>query len=313
VIGAKKDPAPAGRQNARSPVEVPSRIANRNRFAKSVLETARAYVDAGLSVVPVCIDGTKRPLIAWKDFCTRRASDAELSAWCQQPVGLGIVCGIVSGGLEVFDFDDGSLWCPWYKSVESIACRLPTIETPSGGYHVYFRCREIGRNLKIATDPKADRQTLVETRGEGGYVIAPGGAPGVHQAGEYVQAQGPPLPEVPTIAPYDRRLLWAAARRFDRAAVKHRPLRPPTSFHRRTEQPAASWADILEPHGWASHDGRHWTRPGKQFGTSAAIVENQIGEEVLCVFSTSCGPLSADAGHKLFSKRQALRALEAGR
>jgi hypothetical protein len=54
----------------------------------------------------------------------------------------------------------------------------PIARTPSGGYHVYLRSVEPpGRNTKLAVSAqpvRAGSHLLVETRGEGGYVVAPG-------------------------------------------------------------------------------------------------------------------------------------------
>ena len=48
--------------------------------------------------------------VNWKDFQERRATDAELSQWFDRAdpyYGIGIVAGVVSGGLLVFDFEQG--------------------------------------------------------------------------------------------------------------------------------------------------------------------------------------------------------------
>jgi putative DNA primase/helicase len=36
---------------------------------------------------------------------------------------------------------------------------------------------------------------------------------------------------------------------------------------------SATWADILEPLGWAHCYRNHWTRPGKPFGVSASVLD----------------------------------------
>ncbi len=71
------------------------------------------------------------------------------------------------------------------------------------------------------------------------------------------------------------------------------------------------WRDILEPHGWTSN-GDHWTRPGKSFGTSAAITTSTSGAEVLCVFSSNAGPLAPGGGeaHRNRWQVQRVRAIE---
>lgn len=58
---------------------------------------------------------------------------------------------------------------------------------------------------------------------------------------------------------------------------------------------AASWHDILEPHGWQVHHTEgattHWTRPGKRrsMGSSATTGHSSDGRDRMWVFSTACG------------------------
>ncbi len=186
-----------------------------------MIDLARSYVDAGISVIAVRLDGSKAPAVpSWKTYQERFATDGELTHWFERPAALGVIAGVVSSGLEIIDFDAGELFEPWRQAVESIVCRLPIVETPSGGYHVYYRCAEISGNHKIACDPKREKQTLIETRGQGGYVVGAGSPAAAHSANvPYVQVAGPTLPDVPTIAKPERVELWKAARVFDKAAV----------------------------------------------------------------------------------------------
>ncbi len=162
------------------------------------------YRDAGISVIPLRLDGSKGPddqlpricniitrkeSTTWLPYQTRIAELCEIESWFSRPAGIGIVCGAVSGGLEVIDFDDGSLFEPWHSIVSHIVDRLPVVETPSGGWHVLYRCDEIGGNVKIACDPKREKQTLIETRGQGGYIVAEGSPCETHATGlAYAQA-----------------------------------------------------------------------------------------------------------------------------
>ncbi len=180
---------------------------------------ATEYRDAGISIVPMRLDGSKWPTLdSWKPYQSRIANDDELSKWFSHDLrGVGIVCGFISGGLEVLDFDDGSLFEPWRQQVKSIVERLPVVETGGGGWHVLFRCYEIGGNVKIACDPqRREKETLIEAKGEGGLIVAEGNPCAVHKSGlPYVQYSGPYLPQVPMITPGERIELWRAARTFD--------------------------------------------------------------------------------------------------
>ena len=297
------------------------------------------YRDAGLSVIPLKLDGTKEPAdkmlpricdirtkkeaATWKPYQFRIAEASELERWFSRPAGIGMVCGSISGGLEVIDFDDGSLFNPWRDLVPHSVDRLPIIETPSSGYHIPYRCNEIGGNVKIAVDPRRAKQTLIETRGQGGYIVAEGSPCETHATGlPYVQAFGPLLPNIPRITPEERRQLWAAARTFDKRGeaftekLRARAVRKATGVSAPVHPVVAafndrnSWDAILTRYGWTTRDNEHWTRPGKSFGVSARVVIADDGSELLTVFSGNAGPLSPDGSYRTWSKFNAWAALE---
>ncbi len=267
-----------------------------------LLKLARDYVDSGTSVIPLRLDGSKAPTIEWKEFQHRLPNACELESWFSQPAGIGLVCGAISGGLEVLDFDAGDLLEPWQKLALGIATKLPIVSTPSGGWHVLYRCNEIGGNVKIACDPNNAKQTLIETRGEGGYIVAEGSPCETHATGlPYVQDWGPRLPAIPTVTLNERRQLWAAARTFDlRGEEFQRKLigkQTQRSLVRSNQiHPVIAKFDAHDHLGIDSHLPRldhsrweHWLRPGKRFGVSARIVIAQDGSELLTVFSGNAG------------------------
>jgi hypothetical protein len=289
-----------------------------------VYRFAKHYRDSGISVIPLRVDGSKSPAItSWTPFTKRLATDAELAEWFSRPAGIGLVCGAISGGLEVIDFDDGELFEPWRELVANIVDRLPQVATPSDGWHVPLRCDEIGGNVKIACDPDRKKQTLIETRGEGGYIVAVGSPSETHATGlDYCHAGGPPPWRVPRITPSERRELWAAARKFDKrgeaftqkliARQSRKSAGVSTQLHPVVQafNDLHSWDSILTRHGWTSRDGEHWTRPGKSFGVSARVVIADDGSELLTVFSGNAGPLSPDGSFRTWNKFDAWAALE---
>jgi hypothetical protein len=157
----------------------------------TTLEYALYYRSLGLSVIPIRPDGSKAPALgSWKEYQRRLASEAELRQWFGGDAGYGIavVCGRVSGGLAVLDFETDAVYREWAALVEGEAPglleALPCVRTPRGGRHVYVRTANPGGNRKLAR--ARDGATLVEVRGEGGYVLAPGSPPECHpQGGRY--------------------------------------------------------------------------------------------------------------------------------
>lgn len=322
---------------------IPENAEAKQHLCWSVLDQAIAYVEHGLCVVPLWLDGSKRPKCEWKWRQERMPQWRDLKAdFNYEPAGIGILCGEVSGGLEVLDFDAGELYFPWRNMVLPIVGKLPVVKSPRG-YHVYFRCDQISGNAKIAY-LNGRKEAAIETRGEGGFVVAPCSPLAVHPSGKpYEQVSGPALPAlrlgpggtthpgvgVPVITPEERDELWAAARSFDQSdqirkateAAARQVARQVRGVHRQPsdltkpwshfDAEGPSWGEILQPHGWTSKDGIHWWRPGKKDnGHSAVVRTSETGCDVLVVFSSSAGQLApTGTGHRTVGKFDAHAAL----
>ena len=300
-----------------------------------VLACATAYARAGLSIIPTS-KATKTPCIQWTTYQTRRASTEQIQEWFAS-VGLciGIVCGKVSGGLEMIDFDHkAELYPAWAEIVEQEApgllSRLVREETQSGGLHVVYRCpaMAIPGNLKLAQrgieapgpdeieiegkkyKPRRNGErwhailTLIETRGEGGqFLAAP--SPG------YKLIQGDYM-NLPEITPDERRVLIQAALALNewiepskvhgqnRKALEHGEGRPGDDFNARADVP--TW---LERHGW-QFDGpeverggsrfQHFRRPGKSHGRSASLIDGRV----FYCFSSNAAPFEPGEAYSPF-------------
>jgi len=146
-------------------------------------DAARAYLAAGLCVLPARLV-EKRPAVAsWKPFQERLPTEAELAAWFANEGGpddaICLVCGHVSGNLEMIDFDAaGELFFKWLDLVEKRLpkwlSRLVIEQSQRGGMHVVYRCVEsVCGNMKLAQRRRPDGkiETLIETRGEGGLFL----------------------------------------------------------------------------------------------------------------------------------------------
>lgn len=302
---------------------------------EAVLEAVRQAHSAGLCVLPPREDGTKRPWSpsdSWKEYQHRRPTQEELDEWYAPAKrhGLGIVPGAISGGVEWIEFDaSGEVYHPYKEAAKALGLGdlVARIEagyleqSPSGGIHWPYRCAEISGNTKLARrpkrpeerkDPKDEWQVLIETRGEGGYMVVAPSHGHVHSSGKpYVLLSGG-FDSIVTITPEERKALFDLARTFDYEPPKEKASKPgPTggrpgdAFNER-----ANWPDILEPHGWQAVFERggviHWRRPGKDFGTSATT--NHGGTDRLFVFSSS----TAFESERSFSKFGAYAVLNHG-
>jgi len=122
----------------------------------------------------------KRPAVGrWKQYQTRRPTEAELSTWfAREPDAVCILCGCASGNLEIIDFDaGGELFAAWWDRIPAeLRERLVIQSTQSGGRHAVYRCEsQVSGNLKLAQRRDGTKTvTLIETRGEGGlFLCAP--------------------------------------------------------------------------------------------------------------------------------------------
>ncbi|RMH01293.1 MAG: hypothetical protein D6706_02120 [Chloroflexi bacterium] len=178
----------------------------------STLNAALAYVGAGLSVIPVLPN--KRPAIRWTEQQSKIPAAIEIYKWFR-PAGrnVAIVGGAVSGGLLIIDFDQNAdaIFPAWQQMVGELAYWLPVVRTGKG-YHVYLRCDEPGRNRKLATSAAG---VLIETRGEGGYVLAP---PSKHPSGRSYELVQGNLLDIPHLSSEQVEKLITAAEFFDEPA-----------------------------------------------------------------------------------------------
>jgi hypothetical protein len=258
-------------------------------LAESTTVTPEALVAAGLSVLPVKADGTKAPAGDWKRFQLQRADLEQVLGWVEAGYGLGVVCGAISGRLEMTEIEGrGGLLERLIELVREAGLddlweRLLNgwvVISPSGGLHFYYRLADgaVPGNTKLAQT--AEHVTLAETRGEGGLVVTPPSGGGVHPSGRpWTTWAGSPA-TIPTITLEERaefhRLLRALDERPVAPASPFAPLgsgstggvSPGDDFTART-----TWADVLEPAGWRQVGVRgsvtHWRRPGKNVGISA--------------------------------------------
>ncbi len=215
-----------------------------NEYTPMPIRTAATcYLAAGLSVLPA-LPAQKRPSIqSWSPFQSHLPSSAELDSWLESAQGLCIVCGAVSGNLEMIDFDlGGAMFDAWKELVQELAPglleRLVIESTPSGGFHAVYRSEsEICGNTKLASrnfeadddspitvgakDYKPRRMpdgswaatvVMIETRGEGGlFLCAP--------SPNYSIVQGD-LAKPPTITASERNTLLSAAWSLDESGPK---------------------------------------------------------------------------------------------
>ena len=253
------------------------------------LSIAQALRGAGISTIPVKPD--KRPLVDWKKYQTETPTEAELVKWFAKGSGIALV----AGRIECLDFDEKfapGIFARFVKRAEEvgldqvIGTQVVVQKTPSGGYHLVWEHDGFPiTNEKLAS--KANHETMIETRGTGGYfLIAP--SPG------YELIRGD-WTAIPVMNEDDRDAILELARSFNERPPAIDPV--PVHTHAAGTTPAeatpgddydlrADIPELLKQYGWkpAGPSGKYWTRPGKECGISASwdVVPNR-----LFVFSSS--------------------------
>ncbi len=290
-------------------------------------DAAMRYLGAGMCVLPADRKAKRPTLSRWQPYIESPPTEEQLDAMLWDPHdAICIVCGLVSGNLEMIDFDlQGVAFEAWKNAVrEHDAALYDTLvieTTPAGGRHVVYRCVDpVGGNAKLAhkiieadgeivevagksyparrnDDGWHAKVCVIETRGQGGqFLCAPSDG--------YSLQQGS-FDGVPTITRDQRDMLIGCARALDedRPAPIGRQLsipsdgrlgmRPGDEFNARGDMRA-----LLVKHGWRKiRDGEneHWCRPGKEHGTSATLKDGN-----LFVFTSSAAPLEPNQSYSAF-------------
>ena len=201
---------------------------------------------------------------------------------------VAIVCGAISGNLEAIDLDEKYLPGISAQIMADIKLMHPDLfkklrihGTPSGGFHIIYRCPVIGASTKISgRQSTAEELTLakekvkyyIETKGEGGYIAAP---PSLN----YTIIQDVPIP---TITEEERISMLAICKNYNQIIKEPKPATKnkadlnyydenPFEHYSRTADPTP----LLEELGWKYINGNsrylYFTRPGKDRGVSASF------------------------------------------
>jgi len=297
----------------------------------SILESALNYLNAGLCVLPARLADKRPSLPSWKAFQKCLPNETQIKTWFGNAEAICILCGEVSGHLEMIDFDQkGELFDAWFESVCTTAPELldhlVVESTQNGGYHVIYRCSEpVCGNIRLAEraiqtldsnemivggkkyKPRKNGNqwevviTLIETRGQGGlFLCAP--SPGY-------EIKLSRLEKVSVVTPEQRDVLLGAAYEMNERLPQPEPLavtgsegegRPGDDFNQRGDIRA-----VLQKHGWTLYkpgDDEQWCRPGKTRGNSATLFKNGV----LHVFSSNAAPFEQNKAYSPFAAVAAL-------
>lgn len=278
-------------------------------MSDELINAANVWREAGFGPLGTK-PGEKSPKGWWKQYQGKAAPVEHVTAQLASGSALGLV---VLPGQEALDIEgrfvnEGGMAKLLDRAADNgLANLVEKImrgyheSSPSGGFHLLWRCDDTSGNIKLAQRPhdpatcscpecikgELGRDPLIETRGRGGFiVVAP--SPG------YQWQDGSPSTVV-TISPDERDALLTLCRSFDEMPEREREPsfvdpqtndRPGDDFNDR-----AGWDDVLLPHGWThvgtgSRGESLWKRPGNTSAQWSATT-NATGNHTLIVFSTS--------------------------
>jgi len=258
----------------------------------NLLKSAKDYVSIGLSVIST--DNTKRSIGSWKQYQYNLPTEQQINTMFAHPKvqGLAVICGAVSGNLEVIDVDckygvDFTKYCDKILDADPVLfSKLFIVKTKSNGYHIYFKCEHIEGNQKLAERPPNDAELkanpmaksyeLIETRGEGGYVCAPP-TPGYNPE--------PGNKQIPVLTIDERDTLMSCAREFNQIIEEvvqvDLPKVTPNNYKITVWEDYNKRGNILElltKHGWSllNNDGKKTflLRPGSTTSATSAVIFN---------------------------------------
>jgi len=202
-----------------------------------------------LSVIKV--SNKKIPFEKWSQY---RSEISPISTWQKHFLEggyIGIITGKVSGNLEILDFDlkndpEKTIYEEFAKLVPAeLLERLIKQTTVNGGFHLIYRCPEvIEGNLKLANS--IEGETIIETRGEGGYFC--------HHLKDYRVVNGnfdmkALSYEIPVITADEREIMHSIARSLNRKFIRQKDGSYQENAVNRFNQ-EYNILDLFENHGW---------------------------------------------------------------
>lgn len=264
---------------------------------------------AGLCPIPARADGSKAPRGTWERWQSERPSIEQLTHWFQggHP-GIGLVCGDISGNLEMLELEGVAV----VEGVGRMVTRMAReagighiIErlrhgyfetTPSDGIHWLYRvqgeavpgntklARRNATPAELAIKPDDKVKTLIETRGEGGFTVIAPSHGATHPSGKPWVIGGGGLDTIPTLTSDERAALFAVCRELDKYQPEKITVQPVAPTKRLKAQRfdggiiGDSWFDAVGEHLTATED---WRRLLERYGWRY-LRDDRHGSQLYC-------------------------------
>ncbi len=262
---------------------------------------AQSMASVGIPVFPCKMDKSPMTLSGFKDATTDLD---QVGKWFQKESMIGVPTGAVTcididakhqDGL-IEDFEQAMI----EGGLSVILDQMPKQTTVNGGCHFFLRVQGLSdpiKNMKLARND--ERETIIETRGQGGYVcVAPSKG--------YAFERGD-LRSIPSVGADVWQKITSVAGQFDKQPRRQiEPIKqskslddaPGDDFNQRG---VSEMFSILKSHGWTPcFENKRWTRPGKSEGVSATWDSAETPNKFY-VFSSNAFPLMDSESYSPFA------------
>jgi len=229
-----------------------------------MINDVKKYIEAGLVVMPV--DKSKRPILGgWQKLTIEDCRKPEfLNHWNNPDMKVGLLCG-GQNQAEALDFDLKNSINPLLfkqfcdlimQANPTLMGRLTVQKTISGGYHLIYKCGNMGGNLKLARRPATHDEMIeqnakcyveIETRSDKGMIV-------IAPSQGYVLLRNT-FEDIQFISDEERDLLLTTARSFNTYDQPHNktkftaPIQGTTIWEEFNSDTQAG-LDLLEINGW---------------------------------------------------------------
>lgn len=265
------------------------------------------YLSYGLSVIGC--NEKKEAVTSWEGFKSVKAKQSDIDRFQRAgAVSIAIVCGEVSQNLLCIDFDlkyhptgiDLFESC-LDKIIDYLGGgeNLVIVSTPSGGRHLWFRSDNVSTNKKLAgrptteeerkKNPKLKRLNFIETRGQGGYAVAPPSA-----GYEFLQGSFAFIPHLKSEQMDDVLAICKSYNVIEEDKIEQRPKNVPVHIYKNAPWDAYNndtsdpHLKVLEESGWEFvakiGDRIYYKRPGSENKWSANW---HTGKRLFYVFTSN--------------------------
>lgn len=271
-----------------------------------LIGSALRYRSWGFSVIPVEV--SKKSVLRWKIYQKRHMTDREIHHYFRHPLaaGIAVICGAVSGNLEVIDIDakndlSGKLIISFGTQIRNrhpeIFNKLVIASTRNRGYHFLYKCETASRCMVLARRPTTDAErakdphvkvkVLIETRADGGYGV-------VYPTGGYRFLRGS-MQSIQILTAEERDALLALARKFNTMPeLQPTPVRLRPAHHGKDSplndfDARGDLCELLTSYGWTvvkeTAERTYYRRPGETDHDTSGDYHHGLG--LFSVFTTS--------------------------